>query len=220
MPVSTDGVLLGAWSQAPNQGSILDIGTGTGLLALMCAQRNPNARITAIDISDTAIRASRNNIAASPWTDRLAVVHDDVLTFARHTENRYAAIICNPPYFNSGEKADKKQRAIARHTDHLPHTGLLAACQLLLTEKGIASFILPTYEAQQMITAAGLSGWHLVRCCEVKTTPSKPVTRYLFELSRGAPALPASEPTSLTIHSGNQYSDDFIALTRDFYLKM
>lgn len=116
MPVSTDGVMLGAWANCPSQSKILDIGTGTGLLALMCAQRFPNAQITALDIEISAIEAAQKNFTQSPWSDRLCVRHTDVLQF--ESEQRFEHIICNPPYFNSGEQS--KQSNVQRLGIQIP----------------------------------------------------------------------------------------------------
>lgn len=215
MPVSTDGVLLGAWADITQAGSILDIGTGTGLLSLMCAQRNPSANIMAIDIDSDAIEAAQHNANSSDWASRIQVSHCDVSKMADHTQ--FERIICNPPYFNSGEQSQREQRAKARHTDTLPHSDLLNACVKLLKADGSASFILPKAEGDSFIQLAKESNWHLSRLCEIKTTARKPVSRYLIELKR-TPV--DTKGTSLQIHEGGAYSREFIALTQDFYLKM
>ncbi|WP_261834767.1 tRNA1(Val) (adenine(37)-N6)-methyltransferase [Vibrio ishigakensis] len=215
MPVSTDGVLLGAWADIKMVGSILDIGTGTGLLALMSAQRNPNADILAIDIDADAIEAARHNAASCPWSSRIQVSMTDVTKMP--IKDQFERIICNPPYFNSGEQSQREQRAKARHTDTLAHKDLLKACADLLSLEGSASFILPKVEGDGFIQLAKTSGWHLSRLCEIKTTAKKPISRYLIELRRVQVEM---QTTSLQIHQGTEYSQDFIALTRDFYLKM
>ncbi|MDF2155435.1 tRNA1(Val) (adenine(37)-N6)-methyltransferase [Vibrio sp. CAU 1672] len=215
MPVSTDGVLLGAWAACRSDGQILDIGTGTGLLALMCAQRFCHAHITALDIEPTAIAAAQDNFAQSPWPERLALKHRDVQSYAPPV--RFDSIVCNPPYFNSGEQAKQTQRAIARHTSSLPHDKLLEQCARLLTPDGSASFILPIIEGERFITMATNTGWHLTRRCQVKPSTKKPVHRLLFELSRQARPL---QEENLTIHTQHGYSEAFIQLTRGFYLKM
>ncbi|WP_199482519.1 tRNA1(Val) (adenine(37)-N6)-methyltransferase [Vibrio owensii] len=215
MPVSTDGVMLGAWANFSPQSKILDIGTGTGLLALMCAQRFPNAQITALDIEISAIEAAQKNFAQSPWSDRLCVRHTDVLQF--ESERRFENIICNPPYFNSGEQSKQSQRATARHTDTLQHAALLKRCYELLEQNGSASFVLPITEGEQFIAMAQQQGWHLSRICRVQPSQKKPVHRLLFELAKQACD---TQETHLIIHSSEGYSDDFTQLTREFYLKM
>ncbi len=215
MPVSTDGVMLGAWIESPVDVKLLDIGTGTGLLALMCAQRFSQAQITAVDIESTAIEAADQNFVASPWQERLSAYHTDILTFT--PPQLFQRIICNPPYFNSGEQSKQSQRATARHTDSLRHDALLKCCYQLLEEDGKASFVLPITEGEQFIELAQHQGWHLSRLCRVQPSEKKPVHRLLFELAK-KPC--ATQESHLIIHSSNGYSDDFVQLTHEFYLKM
>lgn len=215
MPVSTDGVLLGAWSHLPNSGYLLDIGTGTGLLALMSAQRSLTIDITAIDIDEHALAAAQKNFTQSNWSTRLHLISGDVLEhqFERH----FDAIICNPPYFNNGEQSHTSSRATARHTDTLSHSALLNRCWELLSDHGSATFVLPKVEGEQFIELAKAQGWSIQRICYVRPTERKEVNRLLFQL--GKSPLP-EEIGSLTIHDQGGYSAEFIALTKDFYLKM
>ncbi|WP_098416490.1 tRNA1(Val) (adenine(37)-N6)-methyltransferase [Vibrio sp. ES.051] len=215
MPVSTDGIMLGAWVQSAHDGTILDIGTGTGLLALMCAQRFSDAQITAVDIELTAIDAARQNFAQSPWPERLWLLHTDVLSYT--PSHLFQRIICNPPYFNSGEQSKQRQRATARHTLTLRHNALLQRCHQLLEDDGKASFVLPTSEGEQFIELALSQSWYLSRCCQVQPSEKKPVHRLLFELAK-QPC--DTRQSHLIIHSQGGYSDDFIQLTHEFYLKM
>lgn len=215
MPVSTDGVMLGAWANCSPQSKILDIGTGTGLLALMCAQRFPAAQITALDIETSAVEAAQQNFTLSSWSDRLHIHHADVLQF--EPTHRFEHIICNPPYFNSGEQSKQSQRATARHTDTLQHASLLKCCNELLEEDGTASFVLPIIEGELFIAMAKQQGWFLSRICRVQPSQKKPVHRLLFELAKQACD---TQETHLIIHSNEGYSDDFTQLTREFYLKM
>lgn len=215
MPVSTDGVLLGAWTNLENAASLLDIGTGTGLLSLMCAQRHLSLTIEAIDIDDNAIEAASINFARSPWAQRLTLHQGDVLTY--QFPKQFDRIICNPPYFNTGEQASNISRATARHTDTLTHQALLARCQQLLTSQGKANFVLPKVEGDLFIQLAAEQGWHLSRRCQIKPTERKEVTRLLIELTK-TPMTTIEE--FLTIHSDGAYSGAFIDLTKDFYLKM
>ncbi|CAH8204109.1 tRNA1(Val) (adenine(37)-N6)-methyltransferase [Vibrio aestuarianus] len=215
MPVSTDGVLLGAWAFTHSPNSILDIGTGTGLLALMSAQRFPDAYITAVEIDDFAFATASHNSAASPWSSRIQVIHSDIL----HTPfvKQFDAIICNPPYFNDGERSQHQQRATARHTTTLSHQDLLLKAKNLLHPNGNACFVLPKYEGELFISLAKALGWHISRLCTVQPTVNKPVHRLLIELSLTAVDTVQSH---LVIHSQDGYSEEFIALTKDFYLKM
>ncbi|WP_394150817.1 tRNA1(Val) (adenine(37)-N6)-methyltransferase [Vibrio maritimus] len=216
MPVSTDGVLLGAWARFHSSDTLLDIGTGTGLLTLMLAQRFIDAAITAVDIDETAIVDATYNIRQSPWQKRITVLHSDIL--AQPFEHTFDGIICNPPYFNSGETAKNSQRATARHTHSLSHEHLLDRCDKLLSKEGSASFVLPKVEGEQFISLAKHKGWHLNRICYVQATINKPCNRLLFTLTKRSEAC---DEERLIIHSASGgYSEDFIALTKDFYLKM
>ncbi len=215
MPVSTDGVLLGAWAfeQAPTE--ILDIGTGTGLLTLMCAQRFPDAKIHAIDIDEHAYQAAENNIKNSLWKSRISLQKVDVLK-AEFTY-MFDAIICNPPYFNDGEHSQHAQRATARHTMTLDHQQLIKVTKTLLTPRGAASFILPVTEGEQFIDLAKQQGLYLSRLCKVQPTQNKPVNRLLFELRK---EYGNCQQTELIVRNEIGYTEAFIALTRSFYLKM
>ncbi|HAS8531766.1 TPA: methyltransferase domain-containing protein [Vibrio vulnificus] len=215
MPVSTDGVLLGAWANFHHCQNLLDIGTGTGLLSLMCAQRYAHLSITAVDIDEHAVEAAQENFSHSPWHSRLQLQHGDVLKL--DFTHRFDGIICNPPYFNNGEQSQATQRATARHTDTLAHDALLLRCRELLTPNGKANFVLPLTEGEQFLQLAQQQGWHLHRLCHVKPSPNKPVHRLLFELGLST-AITSEE--HLTINDGSTYSAAFVKLCQDFYLKM
>lgn len=221
MAVSTDGVLLGAWNSLSCVESVLDIGTGTGLLTLMTAQRNAHAAIVAIDIEPTSIQAATTNIAMSPWSKRIELYQQDVMALTLPALSLPNAgvdcIICNPPYFDAGESSKNKARASARHTIALSHTHLALACQRLLNEQGHASFILPHNEGLRFIDNLKDTGMSLSRITYVKTTPTKPVSRLLIECTKQAVKTIESQ---LIIQENGHYTDAFIDLTRAFYLKM
>ncbi|MBY6186502.1 tRNA1(Val) (adenine(37)-N6)-methyltransferase [Marinobacter hydrocarbonoclasticus] len=216
MPVSTDGVILGSWAALPESGQVLDLGTGSGLLALMCAQRS-GASITAVELDPAACRQARANFAASPWADRMTLVETDVRDWSSPV--RYDAIICNPPYFNSGERSQRgNNRAQARHTDTLSHADLLTALARLLHPKGCASLILPTAEAEQLISEAPAFGLFLKRQCALSSRTGKPNQRWLLAFGTQPGEVMKEE---LVIHNQEGgYSSAFCALTQDFYLKM
>lgn len=213
MPVSTDGVLLGAWANL--KGKVLDIGAGTGLLSLMAAQRDPNIAITGIELEVGAYTTAQKNIVNSPWKDRIKLLHQDILSF--DSPSSFNTIICNPPYFVSGETAQNKARADARHTQSLTHASLLKVCYDLLTNEGRASFILPFDEGKTFIELAKQQGFHLTRSTHVHTTERKPCQRLLIQISKLAAPL---ESKNLVISEGSVYTSEFISLTKDFYLKM
>lgn len=215
MPVSTDGVLLGSWANIKNSSSIIDIGCGTGLLSLMCAQRELSSHIDAIELMPAASQVAQTNFLNSVWTERLHLFHQDILSY--QVNKKYDAIICNPPYFNNGEQSKKGERSIARHSNSLPFSDLLVQCKKLLTIQGRASFILPLFEGNQFIQIAKNDDFYLTKLTKVKTTEKKEVSRLLIELS----LFPYDyQENTLVIHSENGYSHDFIQLTRCFYLNM
>ncbi len=218
MPVSTDGVMLGAWADIEDAKTILDIGTGTGLLALMCAQRNPKAQITALDLDVTAIETAKNNVENSHWKARIEVKQANILSY--RPALRFDRIICNPPYFNHGLIAENSNRAMARHSHSLPHDALIQHCKSLLSPSGKASFILPLVEGEAFIELAENNAWFVSRLCRVKATENKDCKRMLFELMLEATS---TEETELVIHDKTQrhgYSQAFVHLCQAFYLKM
>jgi len=219
MPVSTDGVLLGAWASAPQQGRLLDIGCGSGLLSLMLAQRYDGLAITALDIEESAVKATQKNRDNSPWCKRIFVIQANIIQWAYTQQaGSFDVIVCNPPYFTSGEIAQNKARGIARHTQRLDFLSLMRVTQYLLKPQAVAHFILPILQASQCIALAQSIGLHLVDSCMVKSTDNKPPFRHLFSLS---PCLIAyREEKELRIKEKGVYSDDYVALTQDFYLKM
>jgi tRNA1Val (adenine37-N6)-methyltransferase len=217
MPISTDGVMLGAWAfnQAPNR--ILDVGTGSGLLSLMCAQRFEDSEIVAIDIEPHACKVATTNANNSPWAQRIQVSNKDIRTWSN--ADKFDAIICNPPYFNHGKQTLHLPRAMARHTSSLTHRALIECLPTQLKEQGRAAFILPISEGEDFIAIAKQNGWNIDRYCQIKPTSNKPVHRILFELIH-SPVNQEIKTDSITICNQNGYSEEFIELTRAFYLKM
>ena len=216
MKVGTDGVLLGAWTDVRQARSILDVGTGTGLIALMLAQRSPQARIVGIDIDEAAVGQANENMLASPWADRLTARCQDVRSLC--PEVRYDTIVSNPPYFIDSLKCPDEQRTTARHTDTLDIRSLLESVSMLLSEQGRFSIILPAEQTDLLVQAAAEVGLYPTRYTAVITRPGLPPKRTLMELGRSSMTC---QPDELVIElERHVYSEDYIALTRDFYLKM
>jgi len=215
MKVSTDGILLGAWAYLKGANTLLDIGTGTGLLALMCKQRQPALSITAVEIDEAAYKQAQQNIASSPWPN-ITVKHTTIQAFKQAAP--FDVVISNPPYFNRSLKGLSDARNTARHTDGLSFDELIHAYMRLSHEHSCFNVILPTTEAGLFIDLAKQSGLYLNAHCQIKTTPSKAFSRSLMRFSL-VNTLP--ELTSLCIKDdNNRYSDDYIALCKAFYLKM
>lgn len=219
MKVGTDGTLLGAWARGG--GRILDVGTGTGLIALMLAQRFPQAMVDAIDIDSDACLQAHENVVASPFTDRVNVHHcrlqdfTSVIPKEKWTDNEsslhYDAIVVNPPYFEQSLKAPDVQRSMARHTDSLSYRDLMNGVVRLLDTDGEFSVVIPFDCRRNLETEAIMAGLYPSRVCAVKTTPRKSARRYLLAFRKH----PEEIETSELLMNSDAYHD----LVKDFYLK-
>lgn len=217
MKVGTDGTLLGAWAVLErNDGRILDIGTGTGLMALMMAQRYPEARVTAIDIDAAAVEQANENVQDSPFTERIQVSQADVNAF--ETLEPYDAIVCNPPYFDKALTCPDNQRTQARHTLTLSYRQLMAAAWRLLSDEGLFSVIIPNDYFQQMESEIHLAGFFQTRIYGVRTVVGKPIKRYLIEL-RKHPKKELIKKDVMIESAPNVRSEWYQELTKDFYIK-
>lgn len=204
MKVGTDGVLLGAWANGGKR--ILDAGTGTGIIALMMAQRYPNAVVTAIDIDEGAVKQAQQNVAQSPFAQQITVLHN---TLQEH-QGEYDAIISNPPFFIDSLAAPDEQRNVARHAQTLTYTELMQAAWRLLSDEGELSVVVPFDYRKRMEDEAIFVGFFPSKVCAVKTTERKPAKRYLLSFKKHPCRC---EQEQLTIGS-ERYQE----LTRDFYL--
>lgn len=217
MKVGTDGTLLGAWAQAPDaECRILDIGTGTGLIALMMAQRYPKASVTAIDIDEIAVRQAQENVLASPFSERISVYAADVQTF--ENAEMFDSIVCNPPFFEDSLTCPDSQRTEARHTVTLGYSQLMETAFRLLKDDGRFSVIIPSDCRKRLESEAHLRGFFVSRLCSIQTTPTKQPKRYMIELTKQ----PVNEVviTNGVIESSPQMrSDWYHELTKEFYIK-
>jgi tRNA1Val (adenine37-N6)-methyltransferase len=216
MKVNTDGILLGAWADISNAKKILDIGTGTGVIALMIAQRNELAKIIGIDIDDNSCLEAAENVANSIFRDNVKIIHTSIQTFSNASDEHYDLIISNPPFFTGGTFSANENKANVRHTIKLPHGDLLNAVTTLLSPTGNFALILPYIEGLRFIELAERSNLHLTHCTEVKHKSNKPVERLLINLSKIKQKLSNNE-IMIKEDDGNTYSKEFIALTKDFY---
>lgn len=217
MKVGTDGVLVGAWAGVrPSDRRILDVGTGTGVIALMLAQRAPAARITGVDVDD--VSQARENGAASAWSDRIAFVQRPVQEF--EADEPFDLIVSNPPFFVDSLRCPDPGRTAARHAVLLPFAELRDAVLRLLAPAGRFALVLPTAEAERFAAVCrGLLA--LSRRTEVRTTPRRAPKRVLMEFVRPDEAPAAAECAELVVGTGRheEYSPEYRALTRDFYLR-
>lgn len=219
MKLNTDGVLLGAWCNVDKKQSILDIGTGTGIIALMVAQRAAQGvQITALDIDEGACIDARTNVANSPFSHVIEVNQIAVQDFARTDVPSFDLIISNPPFFTGGTFSANENKANVRHAIKLPHGELLHAVQRLLSEEGSFALILPYLEGLRMIELAARSNLHAKRITEVISKTGRPIERLLIEFTKKRQECVKNQ---LVIHDQDKgyYHDDYIELTRDFYLK-
>ena len=229
MKVGTDGVLIGCWAPAfpatplqvasPPPIRILDVGTGSGLIALILAQRWQEAQIDAIDIDQASCDQARENFAASPWAERLHTAHSSLQQWQTANGKFYDLIVSNPPYFVDSLKAPDAARCAARHNDTLPFFSLIADSTRLLKDEGTLAVIVPCEAENELQSLAAAEGLQCTRRCYVHPKPGRPAKRVMIAWSR----TPAPEPTECTGHltledeQGGR-SEAYQQLTREFYL--
>ena len=220
MKIGTDGVLLGAWTPLDsNPNAILDIGAGTGIIALMLAQRSAAEQIDALEIDDDAYEQATDNFENSPWSDRLFCYHAGLDEFIEEPEDEYDLIVCNPPFYTDDYKTNNKQRDLARFSDAMPFDELIEAADLLLSENGIFSVIIPHKEEENFISLANMLELYPTKITRVKGTPTSDIKRSLLAFSRKKDSDFVID--ELTIEtSRHNYTEKYIALTKDFYLKI
>ncbi|HEX8576289.1 MAG TPA: methyltransferase [Flavobacterium sp.] len=220
MKVGTDGVLLGAWVPIPeNIFSVLDIGAGTGIIALMIAQRSFAEQIDALEIDEEAYEQAVDNFENSPWPDRLFCFHAGLDEFVEEPEDEYDLIVSNPPFYTEDYHADDEQRAMARFTDAMPFENLVEAAAILLSENGIFAVIIPFKEEEKFIALAKEYDLHPIKITRVKGTPVTQIKRSLLAFSRSF--VNDFLVDELVIETSRHvYTEEYIALTKDFYLKM
>ncbi len=221
MKVGTDGVLIGAWANVKGAKSILDIGSGTGLIALMLAQRSPNAKITAIDIDQAAFLQAKENVENSKWHNRIFVYHASLQDFASNNPEKFDLIVSNPPYFSNAFKPENLARAKARHTDTLTFNDFFYSANLMLNDGGKISLIIPDDSKLEVLNQALNHFFIACKICKVYPNPEKPVKRLMLEFRKFEYHKEALITEELLIESGqrHQYSEKYIELTKDFYLK-
>lgn len=227
MPVSTDAVILGAWAPLSKAVNILDIGAGSGLLSLMATQRS-QAKVTAIELDDTAALACESNFIASKWNERLQVKHCSIQDFSQaHSASDqplFDHIICNPPYFKGGTQSKNALRAKARHTDTLDFSCLIKAISQLLSADGAASLILPSQSMTKFNQALATSELTFSQIMDIADSASKTVHRHVFTLVHKHNSSINLSPKPQIQHfcikeSDGSYSKEMIALITGFYLK-
>lgn len=225
MKVGTDGTLLGAWAQGGSH--ILDIGTGTGLIALMMSQRFPEAQLMAVDIDEKACEQAQQNVNESPFAHRIQVVQCNIADVLNEKDPRlynqltqqglYDAIVSNPPYFEESLSCKNDQRTMARHTTMLSYRALIQSARLLLRDNGFLSLVIPFDCRTRLEQECYLHGFFPTRVCGVKTTPKKPVRRFLLEFRKHAP-LQVEHSEGVIEIAPSVRSEWYRSLTDEFYL--
>jgi len=215
--VTTDSVLLGAWAGFEGVKAVLDAGTGTGILALMAAQRS-EARIVAVEPDNDSFKQALTNIASSLWHERITLVNGTLQGYSPEQPLRFDTIITNPPFFNDSLPNSDARRAATRHSLTLTHSELIEAAQRLLVPGGTLQLVLPVTEAQLFEGMASTAGFFCHRRLRVRPTPLLPPARVLMSLSCNDGWCEDSE---MVIEKGGRhiYSEEYVSLTKDFYLK-
>ena len=218
MKVGIDGVLLGAWTDVTNAESILDVGTGSGLIALMLAQRS-EATVTAIDIDVDAVIQANENIENSVWRSKISATQITIQELAENTGTKFDLIVSNPPFFINSLKAPDEKRNTARHTDTLTHEELIDNTLKLISPNGSISIILPVEEGTKSIEYAFSKKLYCKRVVKVHPRPEKPAHRLLIELT---PVECETQSSELCIENGERhnYSPEFTAIASPYYLKL
>jgi tRNA1Val (adenine37-N6)-methyltransferase len=219
MKVGTDGVLLGAWTPISSRPrSVLDIGAGTGLIALMLAQRTEADTIDAIEIDPDAYEQCVENFEASPWPDRLFCYHAGLDEMTGAVEERYDLIVSNPPFHTEEVSTGSEARNKARQNNYLPFEELIEGVDKLLSVGGLFAAILPYRNEEYFVEEAKQAGLHLIRVTRVKGTPQSGYKRSLLAFSRSVNEVKVEE---LVIEKKrHEYTSEYIALCRNFYLNM
>lgn len=215
MKVGTDGVLLGAWADISDADRILDIGTGTGLIAIMAAQRQTEASVIGVEIDKATAEEARYNVGHSSFSEQIDILTGDVKTMSLPKVDH---VLCNPPFFNSGPVAEGS-RGVARHDSSLGPSEVVKSARRALTADGALSIIIPAAALPVWEGEASTVGWSIQRLCHVLPTPAAQPKRVLIQMGQSSEVYSESR---LVIESGgrHQYSDDYIALCKDFYLDM
>ncbi len=216
MKVGTDGVLLGAWTSTNHATRILDIGTGTGLIALMLAQRTTDqTKIEAIEIEQHAYEEACTNVEQSPWKNRIQVFHQSLQDFS---SKPFDLIVCNPPFFNNSLKPPDGKRILARHADTLPMHIVATHCKQLLNPNGIVSMIIPCIDQPKIESIFLQENLHCFRTTYIKSTIHKNPERCLVSFDTGAN--PKTIDEIVIIDGNGNRTKEYTALTKDFYLKL
>ena len=214
--VGTDGVLLGTWVDVKDKTKVLDIGTGSGLIPLIIAQRSLNTEITGVEIDELSFLEATENVKKSPWNNRITILHTTIQVFAEKSVNEFDLIVSNPPYFINSMKSGNKKKNTARHTDSLSFEDLLKSAKKSLSSTGTLTLVLPKTEGDIFIETAKIYGFHLVRLTEVQSKKDKPIERLLMAFSFQKKEL-KKDNLIIQFETRNGYTAEYRQLTEEFY---
>lgn len=217
MKVGTDAVLLGAWVLPNGSKHILDIGAGTGVIALMLAQKTA-AHIDAIDIDEEAVLQAKQNVLDSKFASQITVTRTSLQHYSKESTQKYNLIVTNPPYFEQSLKSSDEQRSHARHADVLPFEELLDGVLKLLDEKGKFCLILPTLEAIKFRALAEKRGLHLSKLLRVKSRIDKDTDKRHLMQFEVKPTEFSENTIAIELEERHQYTEDYKDLTKDYYI--
>ncbi len=217
MKVGTDGVLLGAWVNVGPAKTILDIGTGTGLIALMMAQRS-DALITGIEIESKAAEEASGNVYNSPWKERVTILNSSFQEFVKTNSGSFDLIISNPPFFSNSQKSKCEMLAMAKHNHLLPPADLTGSSARLLNPEGKLAIILPSDGVKIIKELAAKEQLHLIREAEVRPNNLKKPHRFLMEFGKSPVRAVESEVILIHNDDGYDFTNRYKELTRMFYL--
>ena len=213
--VGTDAIVLGAWADCADAERILDVGCGSGVIALMLAQRNAKAQVVGVEIDSAAAQQASENVMYSPWSDRMSIENCDIQSYARNCKELFDLIVCNPPFFSGGNLTTGPSRVALRSTQKLPHGDLLSAFRTLLTETGRAVVILPFIEGLRFRELARSYGLYEVRVLQIRPMDEKPIDRLVIQLERKR--MDAIRNDLILQHENGEYTRGFKRLTKPFY---
>jgi tRNA1Val (adenine37-N6)-methyltransferase len=220
MKVGTDGVLLGAWVAVSEAKIILDIGTGTGLIALMVAQRNQSATVEAVEIDEVSYEQAKQNFEESIWSERLKIHHYSIQDFSKIATKQYDLIISNPPYFISGTKSTNDDKNQVRHTDSLSFEDLIESVDILLKDSGKFCVVLPYAEGLIFEALAKAKKLFCTKKMNVKGRDFKPTERLLMQFEKTEKPIDESHLIIQNSSKRHDYTVNYIELTKAFYLLM
>ena len=216
LKVGTDAVLLGAFVNPDKPKAILDIGCGSGIIALMMAQKS-DSKIDAIDIDFESVQEAKFNFKNSLWSDQLIAIYSSLSDYVKQSERKYDLIISNPPFFNNSLKSPSDRNNLSKHTSSLSHAGLLSGVKNLLSADGVFAVIIPFDQMSSFLNIALIEGLYCLQKLIIYPTSKKPANRIILVLSNNLPIKANEESLTIRDESGN-FTKQYKILTGDFYL--